>query len=115
MALLLALGGCEPEPEPEPVTDPRALSTESPFHYPLALWDAEVAGETVLMVHVSAEGAVDSVYILNSSGRPAFDSAAVAGAHRLEFAPGRRGDRAVAMWARLPVRFRPARESGGSE
>lgn len=97
----------------EPVTDPEPISIESPFRYPVGLWDAGVEGEVVVMVHVTEVGAVDSVYVVESSGRPAFDSAAVDGARELEFAPGRRGDRRIAMWARLPVRFQRPPEPGG--
>jgi TonB family protein len=56
-------------------------------------------------VRVTEEGAVDSVYVLESSGQAAFDSAAVHGALDLRFHPGRKDERRVAMWARLPVRF----------
>ena len=99
----------------EPVTDPEPISVESPFRYPIEEWDADVEGEVVVMVHVTAVGDVDSVYVLESSGQPAFDSAAVAGARALDFAPGRRGDRRIEMWAKLPVRFRKPEpgQSGG--
>lgn len=107
LAALLGAPACEePEPEPERITDPRSISTESPFRYPVALWDTGVEGESVVMVHVTDAGGVDSVYVLQRSEHPAFDSAAVAGAYELRFAPGRRGDDRVAMWVRLPVRFR---------
>ena len=92
--------------QPVPVTDPEVLTVESPFAYPVELWDAGSEGETMIMVYVTETGAVDSVYVLESSGEAAFDSAAVQGARTLEFAPGRRGDQRIAMWARLPVRFR---------
>jgi protein TonB len=95
--------GCEPVEEP--VTDPEPITVESPFRYPIELWDEGVEGEAVLMVHVTPMGAVDSVYVLDSSGQAALDSAALAGARNLKFAPGRRGDRRIAMWAKLPVRF----------
>lgn len=102
--------------EQEPITDPEAISVESPFRFPVELWDARVEGETVVMVHVTDMGGVDSVYVLEPSGHAAFDSAAVAGAYELRFAPGRRGDRRIAAWARLPVRFRlPGAGSGGTE
>ena len=78
---------------------------ESPFRYPIGEWDADVEGEAILMVHVTDMGDVDSVYVLESSGRPALDSAALAGARELEFAPGRRGEERIDMWAKLPVRF----------
>jgi TonB family protein len=77
----------------------------SPFAYPLELWDRRVTGETVLHVHVTREGAVDSVAVFNGSGYPEFDSAAVQGARKLRFVPGKRGRRTVSMWTKLPVRF----------
>lgn len=107
----LLLGGCV-GPE-EPVTQPESITLKSPFHYPVALWDAEVEGETQLMVHVTAEGGVDSVYVLRSSGETSFDSSAVSGAYELRFAPGRRGDDRIAMWVRLPVRFRKSEPGHG--
>lgn len=111
LMLLAACGG------DEPVTDPRPISVESPFRYPIELWDEAVEGEVVLMVHVTAEGAVDSAYVLESSGEPALDSAAVQGARDLGFAPGRRGERRIDMWAKLPVRFQKPEEPqpGGGE
>lgn len=97
-----------------PVTNPEAISVESPFRYPIGLWDAGAEGESIVMVHVTDTGAVDSVYVLDPSGEAAFDSAAVQGARKLKFDPGRRGDRRVAMWVKLPVRFRqPASPSAG--
>ena len=98
--VLLGCGG-----EAEPVTEPEAISTTSPFEYPIELWDGRLEGETVVMVYVLATGAVDSVYVLETSGHAAFDSAAVRGAKKLRFAPGRRGEDRIDMWARLPVRF----------
>ena len=103
LAPLLVAGCAE---QPVPVTDPEVLTVESPFNYPVELWDAGAEGETMIMVYVTETGVVDSVYVLESSGEAAFDSAAVRGARTLEFAPGRRGDQRIATWARLPVRFR---------
>lgn len=113
VALLVALGlaGCG---EPEPVTRPQTLSVESPFRYPVALWDAGLEGQTVVMIHVTDVGGVDSVYVLEPSADAAFDSAAVDGAYALKFAPGRRGAERVAMWVRLPVRFRRAPGTGST-
>lgn len=89
----------------EPAEQPSPLSDESPFEFPVALWDQGIEGETLLMVHVTALGDVDSAYVQRSSGYMEFDSAAVAGARKLRFMPGRQGERRVDMWARLPVRF----------
>lgn len=119
-ALLLALPlwslGCGDGVE-EPLELPRPLIVESPFEYPVSLWDEGVEGETRLMVHVTATGEVDSVFVGGSSGHPEFDSAAVAGASRLRFSPGRRGDKRVDHWVVLPVRFSKdsASASGATE
>lgn len=90
--------------DPPPETPPRQL-TATAFQYPEDLWDAGVEGETILELHVSDAGAVDSVGVETSSGYAAFDSAAVDGARDLEFEPARRGDRTVAVRVLLPVQF----------
>jgi TonB family protein len=87
------------------VQEPELIENDSPFRYPVDLWDEGTEGETIVMVRVTPTGGVDSVYVAESSGYAAFDSAAVSGARALRFVPGRRDDRRVAMWARVPVRF----------
>jgi TonB family protein len=77
----------------------------TPFVYPTELWDLKVQGETMLMVRVTELGAVDSAYVVSSSGFREFDSAAVRGVHQLRFSPGRQGQRRIAMWTKVPVRF----------
>ncbi|HSH46277.1 MAG TPA: energy transducer TonB [Longimicrobiales bacterium] len=104
LAVVAAVWFVRQGPAPE-VVPPRAMMEESPFEYPLALWDAGVEGESLVMVRVDAAGAVDSVYVLESGGEPAFDSAAVAGARTMTFLPARQGDAVVSAWVRLPVRF----------
>ena len=89
-----------------PLTLPESLDDHAPFRYPLELWDRRAEGEVLLMVRVSDMGTVDSAYVLISSGEPAFDSAALAGAPGLRFTPARRGDDRIPMWVRQPVRFR---------
>lgn len=88
--------------------DPPALIPgDSPFEYPAGeLWDAQAQGETMLLVHVTELGDVDSVSVDVSSGVSEFDSAAVRGAWKLRFTPARRADRRVPAWTRVPVRFR---------
>jgi periplasmic protein TonB len=104
LLLPLAVGaGCA---DADPVTEqPVLLHDDSPFRYPDPMWDAGIEGETIVMVRVTDTGRVDSVYVLESSGHAALDSAALHGARDLRFSPGRKQDRRVAMWARLPVRF----------
>jgi TonB family protein len=99
--LLAAVAGCG---EPVEDTPPRQLPG-SPFQYPEELWDAGVEGETVLELHVSTEGRVDSASVERSSGYEAFDSAAIAGATDLQFEPARRGEEPVNARVLLPVQF----------
>jgi TonB family protein len=93
---------CGPE---EPIEPPRPLTAETPFEFPISLWDEGIEGETRLMVHVTSLGEVDSAYIKESSGYAEFDSAAVAGVGNLRFTPGRKGEKRVDRWVVLPVRF----------
>jgi TonB family protein len=88
-----------------PLELPVAMEQASPFVYPEQLWDRNVEGQAVVMVHVTPEGTVDSVYVRTTSGYEEMDSAAVVGARELRFQPGRRGEDAVDVWVRLPVRF----------
>ncbi|MBI4512776.1 MAG: energy transducer TonB [Gemmatimonadetes bacterium] len=88
---------------------------ELPFGYPADLWNQGIEGEAVLRIHITEAGSVDSVALEQSSGRPALDSAAVAGAPRLRYRPAREGDRPVAVWALLPVVFQKPRASAAGE
>ncbi len=107
MSLMAACARDEPVVQPSPVEGP------SPFQYPLALWDRGVEGETVLMVHVTTTGEVDSATVSRSSGQPEFDNAALSGAYKLRFLPGHRGGDRLAMWVRFPVRF--ARDTASAD
>jgi TonB family protein len=104
LALLCAalVAGCAPDQDLE---RPAPLYGEVPIVYPLELWDQDVEGETLLRVRVTEMGRVDSVLVLESSGQEAFDSAAIAGAHRLLFKPARRNGKRIVVWAEVPVHF----------
>lgn len=86
------------------ITSARQL-TQGDYEYPEALWDAQIEGEVILRVLVSAAGGVDSVRVERSSGYAEFDSVARSGARGLSFAPftydGVPGDE----WVLLPVSF----------
>ena len=102
LLLILASAACG---EGEPVEGPVPLYGRIPIEYPLDLWDADVEGQTLLRVRVTETGAVDSVEVLEASGYPAFDSAAVRGARQLRYTPARRGEERIAVWAQVPVLF----------
>jgi TonB family protein len=98
----LALSACAPDQE---IERPAPLYGEVPIDYPLELWDQDVEGETLLRVRVTDTGRVDSVQVVESSGHPAFDSAAIAGARDLRFRPARRDGKRIEVWAQVPVHF----------
>jgi TonB family protein len=109
-ALVASACGAERE-----IEQPRPLFGEVPIEYPLHMWDQDMEGQTLLRVRVSDVGDVDSVQVLESSGYVSFDSAAVAGARKLRFAPARQDGKRITVWAEVPVHFskRPRPETSG--
>ncbi len=92
-------------PRSGPFVTPVLVSEEIPFAYPEDAWHRGVGGETLLRIHISSSGAIDSVTLATSSGDAELDSASVAGAWRLRYRPARHGDAPVAVWALLPVQY----------
>lgn len=123
-ALLLALA-CERRPDgtmrlpyedvssAESTADqpPVAINPVSPMEYPQALLDQGIEGRVLLRLYVDTTGRLlaDSTRIAESSGYPALDSAAIAGAAGLRFSPALRNGRAVAAPFLQPVHFRNPR------
>ena len=87
---------------------PILLNKESPFRYPDALFSSRVQGNVMLRIYIDSTGTVwpESTLVLQSSGRPEFDSAAVHGAPRLRFLPAKLKDTPVGVAIKLPVFFR---------
>lgn len=117
LAALLA-GGCggdTPRDSGVPAADvavPVALNADSPFGYPPALYDQGVEGEVVLHLYVDSAGRLvaESTRVAETSGNAALDSAALAGAVGLRFAPATRRGVPIGAVFLQPVRFRrPAR------
>ena len=77
---LLPLGGCADTVQPYlgglkvGVTGgsyqmPMLLNETLPFRYPPDAWRNRVGGETLLYIHITTEGAVDSVMVLQTDGQ----------------------------------------------
>lgn len=105
LTLLLLIAACEGQPPAQSIDLPQPLSDSLPFVYPVVLWDQNIQGQTDLLLRITETGAVDSVVVQHPSGYAEFDSAAVQGARTMKFTPGKMGERRVALWTKLPVRF----------
>jgi protein TonB len=120
-AVLLALAACSrpdeslvrlpserPGAAPAPDGPPVALNAESPVGYPQALLEQGVEGTVVLHLFVDAKGGVvrESTRVAESSGYPAFDSAAMTAVPQFRYAPAVRDGTPVATTFLQPVQFR---------
>jgi TonB family protein len=87
---------------------PVAINGESPFQYPSDLYDQGIEGEVHLRLYVDSVGRLipESTRVASSSGTPGLDSAAVAGASGLRFAPAHHAGIAVGAAFYQPVIFR---------
>lgn len=102
-----------PEGTPPAADQPRdlppvALNAQTPVEYPPALFDQGIEGTVILRLYADTAGALvkDSTRVQESSGYPALDSAAMAAAPSLRFAPARRDGIPVAASFLQPVYFR---------
>ena len=97
-----------------PAAAPQQARVDAPPHplrsirpdYPKGARRRGEQGETLLELCVNADGVVDSVRIVRSSGFAELDRAAVRAAQAARFAPARSGESAVASTVRLPLRFK---------
>src|SRR5437762_8106643 len=98
-------GQAAPPPESEA---PVALNPNVPIAYPPALFDQKVEGDVTLRLFVDSTGKLipESTRVAEPSGYPALDSAALAGAPALKFAPAKRHGIPVATVFLQPVEFR---------
>ena len=85
-----------------------ALRADSAVEYPGALFAQGSEGTVLLKLCVEARGSLvpDSSQVFESSGYPALDSAALAGAGQLRFSPAVRQGEPVAAAFIQPVEFR---------
>jgi len=105
-------GAAVTPPDQEP---PVPINPDSPIQYPPRLYDQKVEGDVVLRLFVDSVGRLvtESSKVAESSGYSGLDSAALAGAKQLRFAPARRRGLAVATAFLQPIEFRRL-TSGGS-
>jgi protein TonB len=87
---------------------PVALNPETPVRYPVALYQQRISGTVLLRLFVDETGRVspESTRVQESSGYPALDSAALAAAPKLHYAPALRNGTPVAALFTQPIHFR---------
>ena len=102
------------QPPTPPEEPPVAINPISPVRYPPALLAQGIEGRVLLRLYVDSAGRVipDSIRIAESSGYPALDSAALAGAPELKFSPALHQGQPVAAPFLQPVQFRSQRTAG---
>jgi protein TonB len=115
-SIIAACGKQAPPPEqttnapplPAEQEPPVPLNPDSPIQYPPRLFDRRVEGDVVLRLFVDSTGRVvpESSRVGESSGYPALDSAALAGAKKLRYAPARHRGAPVAAAFLQRIEFR---------
>ena len=91
-----------------PDTMPLMQNKEPPFRYPAALYAQKVQGNVTLRIYIDSTGRVhpESTLVVEPSGYPALDSAAVKGSVELFFRPAKKRSEAMAVSVLYPVYFR---------
>ncbi|MGI9039008.1 MAG: energy transducer TonB [Gemmatimonadota bacterium] len=100
-----AAGGLQLGVDDAPLRPPTRIDDGAAFEYPTDAWDEGVGGTTVLKLLISKRGTVESAVVVESSGSPSLDSAALANVTRLRYRPAAQGGSPVEVWGRLPVIF----------
>lgn len=87
---------------------PRMRGTQLPFRYPRDLYERKVQGNVTLRIYIDATGRVhpESTMVVEPSGYPSLDSAAVAGVPLLDFTPATLRGQPIPVTILFPVFFR---------
>lgn len=95
---------------------PVPINPVSPIEYPPALLADRIEGRVLLRLYADSAGNLlpDSSRVAESSGHPALDSAALAGARDLRFSPALHGGRPIGLSFIQPVLFRSPRVRGAT-
>ena len=90
-------GDAAPAAPPAPPAERVAASlrAEATPEYPQELIEDDVEGSVTVKILVAADGSVESVRLVSSSGYSAMDRAAIAAGYRFQFNPGDNGRRGV--------------------
>ena len=98
-------GDAAPTAPPAPPAErvEASLRAEATPEYPQELIEDDVEGSVTVKILVAADGSVESVKLVSSSGYSAMDRAAIAAGYRFQFNPGDNGRRGV--WTKT-FRFR---------
>ncbi|MBW1731710.1 MAG: energy transducer TonB [Deltaproteobacteria bacterium] len=83
---------------------PEYLKNPPPF-YPMIAKRRGYEGTVILEILVTKEGKVGDLRVFQSSGYRVLDKAAMRSVKGWSFEPGRRGDKRVDMWVKVPIRF----------
>jgi protein TonB len=92
-----------------PVTPPiynAAYLSNPPPDYPVVARRRGQEGLVLLSVLVSETGLPKEVRLAKSAGTPVLDEAALEAVRGWKFVPARQGEKAVAAWVEVPIRFR---------
>lgn len=96
-----------------PESSPLTLKEFSPVYknnptpkYPRTAKRRGYEGTVLLDVLVNMKGRVEECRLSQSSGYPVLDRAAMISVKEWLFEPGRRGDKEVEMWVKVPVSFK---------
>jgi periplasmic protein TonB len=73
--------------------------------YPESARRQGAEGTTLLKIYVGDQGTVEDVLVARSAGHQDLDLAAMEAVKQWRFEPARQGQRPVAVWVMLPVRF----------
>ena len=93
-------GDAAPAAPPAPPAErvEASLRAEATPEYPQELIEDDVEGSVTVKILVAADGSVESVRLVTSSGYSAMDRAAIAAGYRFQFNPGDNGRKGVFPW-----------------
>jgi protein TonB len=94
-----------PDARPIPEAKP-AYRVNPPPKYPRVARRKRYQGTVVLEVRVDRNGSVSDIRLFQSSRHEILDRSAMEAVKKWLFEPGKKGDKPVDMWVKVPVRFR---------